>query len=128
MTVREVDDGIFAARNPDLPGVLAVLRGGAPQPIHAVPALRGDQHGHARRAHGDRLRTLVGPPPRSGVGLRTRVNGHFFIEKNKPATFKYPAWSFISDWKMLSYAVAGRMGEEVARHEKNGFRLQAVAA
>ncbi|KAI9190042.1 hypothetical protein H9P43_001475 [Blastocladiella emersonii ATCC 22665] len=26
--------------------------------------------------------------------------GHFFFEKNKPATFKYPLWSFISDWKM----------------------------
>ncbi|ORZ39482.1 hypothetical protein BCR44DRAFT_355285 [Catenaria anguillulae PL171] len=26
--------------------------------------------------------------------------GHFFFEKNKPATFKYPLWSFISDWIM----------------------------
>ena len=27
--------------------------------------------------------------------------GHFFIEKNKPATFKYPIYSFIGDWTML---------------------------
>tara|TARA_B110000116_G_C16639056_1_gene492022 strand:+ start:407 stop:715 length:309 start_codon:yes stop_codon:yes gene_type:complete len=26
---------------------------------------------------------------------------HFFIEKNKPATFKYPVYSFIGDWIML---------------------------
>ena len=25
--------------------------------------------------------------------------GHFFIEKNKPATFKYPIYSFIGDQK-----------------------------
>ena len=26
--------------------------------------------------------------------------GHFFYEKNKPATFKYPVYSFIGDWVM----------------------------
>tara|TARA_Y100000590_G_scaffold129887_1_gene148407 strand:- start:3964 stop:4278 length:315 start_codon:yes stop_codon:yes gene_type:complete len=27
--------------------------------------------------------------------------GHFIFEKNKPATFKYPLYSFIGDWVML---------------------------
>lgn len=39
--------------------------------------------------------------------------GHFFIEKNRPATFKYPLWSFISDFKMLGKMIAGTMDAEV---------------
>ena len=27
--------------------------------------------------------------------------GHFMFEKNRPATFKYPLWSFIGDWVMF---------------------------
>ena len=26
--------------------------------------------------------------------------GHFFFEKNRPATFKYPLYSFMGDWVM----------------------------
>jgi hypothetical protein len=27
--------------------------------------------------------------------------GHFVFEKNRPATFTYPLWSFMGDWKMF---------------------------
>lgn len=35
--------------------------------------------------------------------------GHFFFEKNKPATFKYPLYSFMGDWVMLRDALTGRI-------------------
>lgn len=41
---------------------------------------------------------------------------HFFIEKNRPATFTYPAWSFISDWKMWALMIVGKLPAELAKH------------
>lgn len=35
--------------------------------------------------------------------------GHFFFEKNKPATFKYPLWSLISDFKMFFQMLTGKV-------------------
>ena len=34
---------------------------------------------------------------------------HFFIEKNRPATFTYPLWSFLGDWKMLALMLSGKL-------------------
>lgn|SRR5512142_2352847 len=41
--------------------------------------------------------------------------GHFAVEKNRPATFQHPLWSFMGDWKMFGLAFRGRMGEEMER-------------
>ncbi len=41
--------------------------------------------------------------------------GHFFVENNRPASFKYPLWSLMSDFKMLAYALRGRMDAEMIR-------------
>ena len=38
--------------------------------------------------------------------------GHFFFEHNKPATFKWPIWSFVSDWLMLFQFITGTLSKE----------------
>lgn len=35
--------------------------------------------------------------------------GHFVFEKNKPASFKQPLYSFISDWRMLADILRGNL-------------------
>ena len=50
---------------------------------------------------------------------------HFFIENNRPASFKYPLWSFKADWIMWSKILTGTMEAEVERvmdaeHASNG--------
>ncbi len=40
---------------------------------------------------------------------------HFFIEKNRPATFKYPLWSLKADFVMWGKIARGEMDAEVAR-------------
>ena len=34
--------------------------------------------------------------------------GHFFFEKNRPATFTYPLWSLMGDWRMFFETVSGK--------------------
>ncbi len=35
--------------------------------------------------------------------------GHFFFEKNRPATFTYPLYSFIGDWVMWKDIMTGKV-------------------
>ncbi len=42
------------------------------------------------------------------VGYGFAWIGHAFFEKNKPATFKYPFWSLISDFKLFFEILLGR--------------------
>ena len=39
--------------------------------------------------------------------------GHFFFEHNKPATFKYPLWSFMGDWVMIKDFLTGRIKQKM---------------
>ncbi len=35
--------------------------------------------------------------------------GHFFFEHNRPATFKYPGFSFVGDWRMWWDMASGKI-------------------
>jgi len=35
--------------------------------------------------------------------------GHFFFEKNRPATFRYPLYSLVGDWVMFRDILLGRI-------------------
>ena len=54
------------------------------------------------------------------VGYGFAWFAHFVIEKNKPASFRFPLWSFISDFKMIWFMISGRMAAEVKRVLDNG--------
>ena len=41
---------------------------------------------------------------------------HFFIEKNRPATFSYPLWSFVCDWRMWAAMAVGRLDEDLKKY------------
>lgn len=40
---------------------------------------------------------------------------HFFIEKNRPATFKYPWQSLVADFKMWEMMLSGRLDADLKR-------------
>jgi hypothetical protein len=56
---------------------------------------------------------LVLAAPLAGYALAWLAHGVF--ERNKPATFGHPFWSFYSDFRMLFLWVCGRLDPEIER-------------
>ena len=44
------------------------------------------------------------------VGYGFAWVGHFYFEKNRPATFIYPVYSFSGDWVMYADLLLGKIG------------------
>jgi hypothetical protein len=43
------------------------------------------------------------------VGYAFAWVGHYFFEKNRPATFTYPFYSFLGDWVMWKETLTGKI-------------------
>jgi hypothetical protein len=43
------------------------------------------------------------------VGYGFAWAGHFFFEKNRPASFSYPLYSFFGDWAMFKDILTGKI-------------------
>jgi hypothetical protein len=43
------------------------------------------------------------------IGYALAWTGHFFFEKNRPATFQHPLYSFGGDWVMFRDIPTGRI-------------------
>jgi hypothetical protein len=49
---------------------------------------------------------------------------HFFIEKNRPATFTYPLWSLVGDFRLTFSWLTGHIAEDLERAGVTGRQIR----
>ena len=87
---------------------------------HARPATRTLHYiGTSLAAFGLAAALVLGNPwlllavPIAGYGPAWAA--HFFVENNRPATFTYPLWSLVSDFRMAFRRLTGRIDHDLRR-------------
>ena len=87
---------------------------------HARPATRGLHY--LGTAIGLALLAAAGMAGNPWLVLPAVVSGyafawlaHLLVERNRPATFTYPVWSLISDFRMFFLWLGGQLGPELRK-------------